>query len=76
MHARICVHTTRTQQVSTRRHSSRFFERARDRFSLRSLINHECTRGLNERNARRLPSTFTRARLFFLSTEDGFSAAR
>lgn len=48
MHARICVHTTRTQQVSTRRHSSRFFERARDRFSLRSLINHECTRGLTE----------------------------
>lgn len=77
MHARICVHTTRTTGINSKAFFTILRARARSLFTP-LLINHECTGGLSARNARRLPSTFTRARLFFffLFPQDGFSAAR
>lgn len=64
MHARICVHTTRTTGINSKAFFTILGARARSLFTP-LLINHECTRGLSARNVRRLPSTFTRARLIF-----------
>lgn len=64
MHAHIYVHTTRTTGINSKAFFTILRARARSLFTP-LLINHECTGGLSARNARRLPSTFTRARLFF-----------